>query len=352
MATIYTKTTELSVAFGLLETHPSESTYDYIADKFAETLDQATYDNIIAEFGNLKKAKNAKTYEELWTVGREIRSSYLKGRHISKVEWIGPHKQRKSVSVSKDLCIDDHIYISVKATSNVVFNHSPYNLLQALPSGSPMATNETHWFSQIAPGEYDELYQFVKNNFPGNLQLPSTVSDFDKSVSKKVKKEIQGWLNNMDNVRKSKFESLYLDMCHAVAERSSEVFMENRRNVNKRQLNTANELILKSFLRLNSAPYLLAGLDGDKPFAVEVPDITRWFQYWNFAEIEAKGDIDRAQSVVNFLLKLINRQTNEVIELPYHAEIRWSHGKFCGNPEGKLYKDFKWSDVPFFKKVI
>lgn len=38
--------------------------------------------------------------------------------------------------------------------------------------------------------------------------------------------------------------------------------------------------------------------------------------------------------------------------LHYPAEIRWPHGKFCGNPEGKLYKDFKWVDVPFFKRII
>lgn len=77
-----------------------------------------------------------------------------------------------------------------------------------------------------------------------------------------------------------------------------------------------------------------------------------WFRHWNFTEIKAKADTDREQCIVDFILKLTNRQNNEAVELPYHAEIRWSHGKFCGNPEGKLYKDFKWSDVPFFKKVI
>ncbi len=95
-------------------------------------------------------------------------------------------------------------------------------------------------------------------------------------------------------------------------------------------------------------------MEDGNPFAVEVPDVTKWFEQWKFTDIKAKADTDRKECVVGFVLKLTSKENNKVkvIELPYHAELRWSHGKFCGNPEGKLYKDFKWVDVPFFKKVI
>lgn len=348
MATIFTKTTELSVAFGLLVINPLESTYNDIADRLSG-MDLDNYDAVIAELGNPKKAL---TYEKLWTVGRNIRKVHLKDMPVHKVEWMGLHKQRKTVSVSKDLCIDDQVFVSVKSDSNVVFNLSPYNLLQALSTGSPMAAKEINWFLQTAPGKYDDLYQFVRRGFRGSSQLPLTVSEFDKSAGKTIRKEVQEWLDNLNSGQKSEFEGLYISMCHTVAGKSSHLFMENRRNIKRSQLNTANEWILKFFLRLNSTPYILAGLEGGKPFAVKVPDVTKWFQQWNFIDITAKADTDREQCVVVFSLRLTSKENNKVVELPYHAEIRWSHGKFCGNPEGKLYKDFKWSDVPFFKKII
>jgi hypothetical protein len=35
----------------------------------------------------------------------------------------------------------------------------------------------------------------------------------------------------------------------------------------------------------------------------------------------------------------------------FHAEIRWSHGKFKQAPEAKLYKDFQRWDVPFIETI-
>ncbi|MBI3398466.1 MAG: hypothetical protein HY026_04455 [Deltaproteobacteria bacterium] len=343
MATIFTKTTELSVAFGLLDIDPLKSTYNAIADR-VDKLNQDTYDAVITELSNSEKAK---IYEKLRTVGNDIRMKRFDGKPIFKVEWMGLSKQRKTVAVSKDLYVKDHnLFISVKTDSNVVFNLSPYNLLQALPTGSPTAIKEINWFLHTAHEKYDELYQFVRSRFKGASALPLTISEFDKSAGKTTKKEVQKWLDNLNSGQKSDFEGLYVAMCYTVAEKSSHLFMENRRNVKRSQLNSANELILKTFLRLNSAPYLLAGLEGGNPFAVDIPDVTKWFEQWMFTDIKAKADPDRKQCVVNFVLKLTNKENNKVVELPYHAEIRWSHGKFCGNPEGKLYKDFKWVDVP------
>jgi eukaryotic-like serine/threonine-protein kinase len=55
---------------------------------------------------------------------------------------------------------------------------------------------------------------------------------------------------------------------------------------------------------------------------------------------------------VMFHIILENKQTRESFELDFHDEIRWSHKRFSGSPEAKLYKDFYWSDVPFFRQII
>jgi len=48
--------------------------------------------------------------------------------------------------------------------------------------------------------------------------LPLTVSEFDKSAGKTIRKEVQEWLGNLNSGQKSEFEGLYISMCHTVAE--------------------------------------------------------------------------------------------------------------------------------------
>jgi len=62
----------------------------------------------------------------------------------------------------------------------------------------------------------------------------------------------------------------------------------------------------------------------------------------------AWADLIRKQSVVNIDIDYRERDGKSK-KLKYHVEIRWSHGKFCGNPEAKLYKHFLWKDAPGFK---
>jgi hypothetical protein len=57
------------------------------------------------------------------------------------------------------------------------------------------------------------------------------------------------------------------------------------------------------------------------------------------------------QSVVDFILTIRENSTRQDRSYKFHAEIRWSHGRFCGNPEAKLYKDFPWRAVSFLETL-
>lgn len=97
---------------------------------------------------------------------------------------------------------------------------------------------------------------------------------------------------------------------------------------------------------------MLAGLDEGNPFAVRLLDITNWKKEWVVKSITAIPLPDRGQSIVNMILEVEKKLTRARYQLPFHVEIRWSHGKFCGNPEGKLYKEFHWRDVPFYQVLF
>ena len=62
--------------------------------------------------------------------------------------------------------------------------------------------------------------------------------------------------------------------------------------------------------------------------------------------------VQREQPVVKLLLTLENKTSRKQEKIPFHVEIRWSHGGFGGNPEAKLYKEFAWLDLPFVTKIL
>jgi hypothetical protein len=74
------------------------------------------------------------------------------------IEWLGKKRQKSSISISKDLRVNNNINISVKTNSDVIFNLSPHNLFNSLPSGKVMVTKAGNWYFKAAPREYQELY--------------------------------------------------------------------------------------------------------------------------------------------------------------------------------------------------
>lgn len=347
--------TELMVAFGILELEPAVSEYNNVASLFSGTLEEEDYKVLLKK---LKDTKNINKYNKFLEVGNKLSKSIYANTQIRKIEWHGKKRQKSSVTISKDLCVNSNSYISVKANSDVVFNLSPFNLLTAVPSGGGFATREENWFLKAAPQAYQNLYFFVRKilleeKILHKDALPETATDFEKKAKEGTRKAIQKKLEKLNGKLSAEFTRLYRQMCHDVALYSAKTFLENRSNVRRTQKKSADELILKTFLRLNSAPYILVENKGGEIFAVEIPDITSWSSQWNLEKVEPVADTSRGQCVVNITLHVKNKnKKSEVIELPYHAEIRWSHGKFCGNPEGKLYKDFNWLDTPFFKNIF
>jgi len=141
-------------------------------------------------------------------------------------------------------------------------------------------------------------------------------------------------------------------MCHKVAKASADEFNNNLASLRLNVRSAVFESIVKQFFRINTVPYILAGLDVGREFAVKIPDLTFWKSQWRLLNVKADPDLSRGQSFVYIQLEFGNKTTRERHIFIFHIEIRWSHGKFCGNPEGKLYKEFNWSSVPFYSLIV
>lgn len=152
-----------------------------------------------------------------------------------------------------------------------------------------------------------------------------------------------------------RYQQLYSELCERVTNESARRFTENMQVL----LNTSGSSpMLRSFcehfFRINSTAYILAGIDGslsggrgNNNFAVEIPSATNWNTRYNIHRINAEAASGRGQPIVFIDITLRDRETSVLHTFSFRLEIRWSHGKFCGAPEGKLYKDFLYVDLPW-----
>lgn len=347
MASRKTEATELSLAFGMLGIdEPLNCDYQQIEHLFEETLPEEKF----YDFQESYRGEFRTICERMLRVGLEIREKHPFVKNYPTLRWIGEQRVYITTSLSKDIQIGP-IAVSAKAKSDVVANLSPPNLLIALPTGQTTSTKSDNWFLTVAKDDIQELYtQYRPIYFQ---EQPEDVEDFFKQTTQETRKSLVRRVVSISEVQTVILDSTYRKLCHKTAQRSADVFNQHLREaLSSNQSRGVQMGIIKTFFRLNSSPYILAGVDRREDIALSFPDANTWNQNWEFVSIEASPDLNAGQSVVKFLLKIRNKKNKAIHEFKYHAEIRWSHGKFCGNPEGKLYKDFAWKDLPFVEDLL
>ncbi len=343
MATRKTEATELSLAFGILEIDPWDIDPSEIPLLFEGTISPEKFTAYLAERNGL----NNKLYDTLFALGSRIRHSYPHFGVAHSLRWLGPEKQSLSVSSAQDLLVCG-IPVSIKANSNVVYNRSPRNLFERVPSGMRPLPRSDNWFFSNNPKDLQLLYQIAANNI-GDHDLPLEYTEFERVASPKDRKRLQTQIDSGVPA----FRQTYESMCHSVSKSSADLFND----IFARTFASAERIpmldgLLEVFFRLDSVSYILTGIDGGIPFALSVPSITDWRRHWQVINVLGVPDSTSGQCVVVFEFTVEHRQTRKAYVLPFHVEVRWSHGKFCGNPEAKLYKNFLWTDAPFFISII
>ena len=103
--------------------------------------------------------------------------------------------------------------------------------------------------------------------------------------------------------------------------------------------------MLWRLLRIGSAPYFVLGAaaHGFLRLRIATPwDWRRDFELRSF-DVEARPG---GQPVVAWRAVVRERATRHVSDVSGHVEVRWSHGRFAGPPEAKVYLDTPHRDVP------
>lgn len=346
MASEKTEATELAVGFGILGVDPATAVYADVADRFEGTLTE----NKFATFQDTYRRNTdlARPIETLWFLGDRLREEHpeLFPARLT-VRWLGGVQQAGTVRGAKDLEVGTTV-ISVKADSRVVMNCSPTNLFVQLPQGELTSTVGDDWFILTAHDEFQALFELVNG-----VTEYSSVADFMTKTSRAEKKVLGLVCQVLQGAQAQEFQRRYVSMCRVAANVSAAMFTAYlQKTLATNRAGALREQVLGHFLRLDSTRYILAGLEGREPFAVLIPSLTEWRSHFELATIIAEPDLQAEQGKVKFFLSVKGR-SGAVQEVPYHAEIRWSHGKFCGNPEAKLYRDFpRWDMAPGFGKLV
>ncbi len=344
MPSAKTETSELSVAFGILGMDPTHVYPQSEIDlRFDDSLSEEKFAAFRAEY-----KRNTALYNRLLRVGWTMRNRHLPFKRAGVVQWTGPFHQASTTSVAKDLLVAN-TPISVKTESNVVANLSPPNMMVNLPGGTAPSSREVNWYLTTKPDEFQELYAFVRGMSPELKDLPKDIRSFEEQAHRDDRKRIQKILKESSDRENKAFTKRYRELCHRVAEKSAELFNQNlAASLSTGARKAVLENLMRWFFRLNAVQYVLCGIDRKEEFALVVPDLTSWLRKWNLAEVVATPDLTRGQSVVDFEVIFRRKKDRSEHMAPFHAEIRWSHGRFSGAVESKLYKEFAWSELPFF----
>lgn len=285
-------------------------------------------------------------FETAWQTGRAfaMATDGLRGRPPWLVEWKGRHRAPGYEQLPADLRVD-HVYlISCKYGSNILLNASPAHLFDHRLGDKP-AGRAPDWFETVAGKELQDLYAACRPHVlaaeqaaaaPGaaaRSELPEQVSGLLAVHRNRVKAALKGpWPGAAADD--------YLWFAAVVSHESAERWRRGMRTA------TVREEMLWRLLRLQAAPYFVlgAGVDGTPlAFRVGTPwDFRNAFELKNFdVWPEALG-----QPMVRWRAEVWVRPGRTARVVEGHIEIRWSHGRFAGAPEAKVYLDTPHHEVP------
>jgi hypothetical protein len=254
----------------------------------------------------------------------------LRGRPPVLVEWKGPHRSMGDEAVPADLRVD-HVYlVSCKYLSRIVVNASPEHLFDRVLKGGHGQRSSGNWFHDVAPDEHAALYASVR------AAVGSSLPDDVNALTAEQRRAIAHSFDR-GSAWPGEGDGLYRALVERVANESARRWTT--------AIGTKAEPMLWRLLRIVSAPYFVLGASskGFTRYRIATPwDWRRHFELRAF-EVEARA---AGQPMVAWTATVRAREHGHDVIVAGHVEVRWSHGRFCGPPEAKVYLDTPHTDVP------
>jgi hypothetical protein len=271
-------------------------------------------------------------FTKAWSNGVALSQAVdgLRGRRPIMIEWKGSHRAPGDEVAPIDLRVD-HVYlVSCKYLSKIMINASPGNLFERLLRGGHGARGRD-WYSEVAPAEYHRLYESVKAEL-GWSDLPSRPGDLDQEWRRRLAQALRtGWPGES--------QGLYEQLGYAVAHRTVEYWQQRLASRNE------SEAMLWRILRMGSAPYFILGTSSTGPLRLRVATPWDWRLHFRLRRFECRAQT-AGQPRIGWNATVEDRHSAALHLVSGHIEVRWSHGRFSGNPEAKVYLDTAHTEVP------
>lgn len=267
-----------------------------------------------------------------WTNGRRFLEARdgLRGREPLLIEWKGSHRAPGDEVVPADLRVD-HVYlVSCKYLSQIVINASPAHLFERLLAGGH-GTRGGDWYQHIAPDEYQALYAATRTHVDPDT-LPPRVTDLAASHRQTLRRAVR-------RIWPPELEENYGRFLDAVAHRSAGVWHAALDRTRDR------ERMLWRLLRIGSAPYFVLGSSPRGSLRLRIATPWDWRQQFELRafDVEARPG---GQPMVGWRARVRRRDDGDEIVVDGRVEVRWSHGRFSGPPEAKVYLHTPHTQVP------
>ncbi len=286
----------------------------------------------------------------LISAGTLIRTHLVKlGITSPIVAWTGTEKLAAGSSVAKDILITNaNLRVSVKENADVYINASPEKIFKMIPAGLfGQSGRGDDWFITTAKDELDSYFLACGGNL---IKGCKNASDFYSLIERKQRKVFGKKVKALHEKKDPKVMTAYSTFCKRVSDESAKIFKDLlETSLGHKKLKILPE-IFKFFFKLNSVEYILAGVEKNKPFAVKLISFDEWVKKFKLLNMEALP-LSKGQPEVSLIFKIYDKIKKIDISFEDRVEIRWSHGKFCGNPEAKVYKTWEYSQLPWVSVV-
>ncbi len=290
--------------------------------RFITNVDDVVYDRLDEAFA---AGDHAAVFDVAWQNGQKFARAEegLRGRPPWTVEWKGPHRPPAYEQIPADLRVD-HVYlISCKYGSKILQNASPWNLFDRALSEREKRGDD--WFAEVAPQSYQEIYDDVLAYLKDG-SLPTRVDALDGPDRERLRRALPGrWPSEL----REQWELVAFEIARA----------SSARLLARLGTKSEREAFVWRVLRLQAAPYFVLGADRkDRPLSYRVTTP------WDFRTRYALHSVDvwgehAGQPLVRWRVDLRDRECGVDRVIEGHVEVRWSHGKFGGAPEAKIYLD-------------
>jgi hypothetical protein len=263
-------------------------------------------------------------------------SDGLRGRVPQLVEWKGAQKSPGDEVLPIDLRIDHVFLISCKYLSKILHNASPSRVFDHALRTTRF-DGSVDWFDHVARDEHSEFYKacVAETGVNGLAPDPCDLSAAERKLFKDASPK--SWSQDV--------EQAYKAMCVAVSNASAQRLQDLLKS------KAEQEAILRRMLRFGQAPYFVLGNTAKESLRVRVATPWDWQQQFELRKFEIEPR-DGGQPMVTWRALVRGRHSGAEQLVEGHIEIRWSHGRFGGKPEAKVYLDTPHAEVPGYFPLI